>query len=165
MYTVTVIYVSRGVVCDVAVINAEDSTLASKAAEVKALEWASSKLEMDELEIKECEDEICSGSFTSGNGDDDLIIFHPAEIINLSEQERPTPVKHPEEELDIIIRNRIVDAEIANSKSAMRDMPDELEKRLRQLDKLKDIRPRSLFRATYKIITGAEDCDLPFEIQ
>lgn len=165
MYTVAVIHVSKGIVCDVAVINSEDSAQAAKAAEVKVLEWAASKLEMDELEIKECEDEICSGGFTGGNGEDDLIIFHTSEVINLSEQAAPTPVKHPEEELDVTLRNRIVDAEIANSISTMSDMPDELEKRLRQLDKLRDIRPVSLFRATYKIITGAEDCDLPFEIR
>ena len=95
MYTIAVIHVSKGIVCDVAVINSEDSAQASKAAEIKVLEWAESKLGMDELEIKECEDDLCSGGFTSGNGEDDLVIFHTSDVINLSEQAAPTPVKHP----------------------------------------------------------------------
>lgn len=161
MYTITVIHVCKGIVCDVAVINSEDSAQASKAAEVKVLEWASSKLGMDELEIKECEEGLCSGFFTSGNGEDDLIIFHTSDVINLSEQTAPTPVKHPEEELDKSLRDAIVDAEKYLISDTMKDMPEELEERLAQLEKLRDIRPRSLFRTTYKLITGSEDCDLP----
>jgi hypothetical protein len=165
MYTIAVIHVSKGIVCDVAVINSEDSAQASKAAEIKVLEWAESKLGMDELEIKECEADLRSGGFTRGNGEDDLVKFHTSDVINLSEQAAPTPVKHPEEELDSTLRNRIVDAEIANSISTMEDMPEELSKRLTRLERLREIRPRVLFRATHKIITGAEDCDLPPEIR
>ena len=80
MYIVTVTLICSGILDETAVVPGNTPEEASRAAEALVLEWAATKLGMSPEKIKEEKEELISGSYTSGNGKDDLIIYHPKQL-------------------------------------------------------------------------------------
>ncbi|MFA5429405.1 MAG: hypothetical protein WC279_14470 [Sulfurimonas sp.] len=86
MYVVTVTYIWRGILEEIAVVIGQDKETASIEAEKVAMQWAAEKMDFTPEEMADCEDEILSGCFSSGYHD--LIIHHPDTVINLTNGEQ-----------------------------------------------------------------------------